>query len=793
MDNNFKDLELDKILNKVASFALSDEGKTFIYNLTPSNNLNNVKYLLAQTSDAYRLMAGYGAPSLSGIVNISGLLKRAETGGALSMGELLSVANILSIISEVLRWKESCSGVDTILNNQFKDLTENKYLEDKIKSCILSDSEMSDNASTELRDIRRKKRNKESTIREKLEQIVRSPAYRDILQETIITERNGRFVVPVKSERRSDIIGMVHDTSSSGGTLFIEPSSVIEANNEIRVLEGKECKEIERILSELSDEVGDFSPSISKSYKVLVELDVIFAKARYAYEENATEPVLNDSGVIKLISARHPLIDKKIAVPIDVNLGQDYNVLVITGPNTGGKTVSIKTIGLLTLMVECGLFITANEKSEISVFDFVFSDIDDRQSIEQSLSTFSAHMKNVVSIIEKADSKSLVLIDELGSGTDPIEGSAIAVSILDCLRARGVKMAATTHYPELKEYALRTQGVENASCEFSIETLKPTYKLITGIPGKSNAFAISKRLGLPSMILENAKKLISENNNRFEEVLSELQNTKSKIEIEKIEIVKNRQELLNLKIKAEEYLKNSEKVYDEKLKEARRDADNILKNSRRAANSLMLELERLKKEQQSDINAAESLKKAKAQLKSNLNEVYDLTYRNKFVYSDDEQYELPRPLKKGDIIYLIKLDMQAEVISVDGSSVNASAGLIKVRADIKDIRLLKEKKKEKIKTLGTRRIRQEKIVESISKSSVDIRGEDTISGISLMDNYLDKAIRAGYDEVTVIHGKGTGKLKQAVRTHLKNHPLIKSFRPGVYGEGEDGVTIVILK
>lgn len=793
MDNNFKALELDKILNKVASFALSDEGKEHIYELVPSTSFKQVKYLMEQTADAHRLMAGYGAPSFRGLINISGVLKRAEAGCALSMGELLSVANILSIISGALSWKESCMGIDTVLNIQFDALTENKYLDDKIKSSILSDCEMADTASPELNNIRRKKRNQESRIREKLEHIVRSPSYRDILREAIITERNGRFVVPVKAERRSDIIGMVHDTSSSGGTLFIEPSSVIEANNEIRVLEGKERKEIERILSEISEEVGGFASSISRSYKALVELDVVFAKARYAYSENAIEPVLNDDGFIKLVSARHPLIDKIKAVPIDVELGYEYNVLVITGPNTGGKTVSIKTIGLLTLMVECGLFITANEKSEISVFDFILPDIDDRQSIEQSLSTFSAHMKTVVSIIGKADSKSLVLMDELGSGTDPVEGAAIAVSILDCLKMRGARTAATTHYPELKEYALRTKGGENASCEFSIETLKPTYRLITGIPGKSNAFAISERLGLPSSILENAKRLISENNNRFEEVLSELQSTKSKMEAEKSVLYKEEQELFKLKKLAEESLKNAEKIYDEKIKEAKREAENILKNSRRAANSLMLELERLKKEQQNDINAAESLRKAKSQLKSKMNEVYDLTYGDKPLYSDDENYELPRPLKKGDIIYLVKLDMKAEVVSVEGNNVSASAGLIKVRADVKDVRLLKEKKKDNNKYSGTRRIRQERIGESISKSSVDIRGEDTVSGILLLDNYLDKAVRAGYDEITVIHGKGTGKLKQAVRSHLKNHPSIKSFRPGIYGEGEDGVTIVILK
>lgn len=793
MNNNFKALELDKILNKVATFALSNEGKERIYELNPNGDLDQVNYLLTQTSDAYNLMAGYGSPSFNGLVNISGLLKRAETGGTLSMGELLSVANILSIISGALSWNNSCGGIDTVLRIQFDELTENKYLDDKIKNAILSDCEMADTASAELRDIRRKKRNQESRIREKLEQIVRSPAYRESLREAIITERNGRFVVPVKAERRSDIMGMVHDTSSSGSTLFIEPSSVIEANNEIRVLEGREKKEIERILSEISDEVGSFANSIEKSYKALVELDVIFAKARYAYKENAAKPFLNDKGIIKLISARHPLIDKKTAVPIDVNLGQDYNILVITGPNTGGKTVSIKTIGLLTLMVECGLFITANEKSQISVFDFVLPDIDDHQSIEQSLSTFSAHMKTVVSIIEKADDKSLVLMDELGSGTDPVEGAAIAVSILDCLKTRGVKIAATTHYPELKEYALRTQGVENASCEFSIETLNPTYKLITGIPGKSNAFAISERLGLPSVILDNAKRLISDNDNRFEEVLSELQNTKSKMEKEKSELDKSMQELLKLREVAKRSIESAEKIADEKIKEAKREAENILKNSRRAANSLMLELERLKKEQKNDMNASESLKKAKSQLKSKLNEVYDLTYGDKPLYSDDESYELPRALEKGDMIYLVKLNMKAEVVSIDGSNVNASAGLIKVRANIKDVRLLKEKKKDNKKSLGTRSIRQGRIGESVSKSSIDIRGEDTISGISLVDNYLDKAVRAGYDEITIIHGKGTGKLKHAIRTHLKNHPSVKSFRPGVYGEGEDGVSIVVLK
>ena len=650
---------------------------------------------------------------------------------------------------------------------------------------------MSDNASPTLKDIRRHKRLEESKIRDKLDSMIHSPRYKSSLQDAIVTQRNGRFVVPVKAEHRSEVSGMVHDTSGSGATVFIEPAAVIEANNQIKVLESRERDEIEKILAELSEEAGSFADTIKMSCEAAAELNLIFSKAQLAYKMKATMPIINSRGVIELKKARHPLLDPKKAVPIDVSLGDKYDSLVITGPNTGGKTVSIKTIGLLTLMAECGLFIPANDNSSIAVFKNVFADIGEEQSIEQSLSTFSAHMTAIVYISNHTDENSLVLIDELGAGTDPVEGAALAVAVLEDLRRKGAKIAATTHYSELKEYALRTNRVENASCEFSVDTLKPTYKLITGIPGRSNAFAISKKLGLSDEVIDEATKLISEENTRFEDVVDTLQKTRLEMEKEKEKTAEMQDEIDEIKRKAESELSLAKQKGEKEVLMAQNEAKRILENAKRAAASLMMEIDRLKREQSKEKNASEMARKAKAALKQHLNTIDDMTYEKNDFDGDDGDYVLPRPLKQGDNVFVKTLGTEGEVISLDKSgNAEVKVGIMKMKVKIADLRLLSAKKKPKQQSLY--RSVKEKSLPS-GKSSVDLRGESVEEAIADLDMFIDGVLRSGLNELTIIHGKGTGTLRRAIQQHLKDHPNIKSYRTGVYGEGEEGVTIAELK
>ena len=528
----FHTLELDKVLAKLADQANCDDSKRMALSLTPSDDFSTVQLLMKKTSDAYMLSARYTSPSLHKLKNCEMALRKAEKGSNLSLRELMDVSSVLHNIRSVKDWRKRCEGESTSLDPLFEVLTPNRELENTIDNAVLSEEELADSASAELASLRRKINQAKLRVRERLDQLIKSPTQSKYLQEALVTQRDGRFVVPVKSEYRSEIKGLVHDTSSSGATLFIEPMAVVEANNEIRVLQAKEKQEVDRIIMELSVKVGEFAESIIYSYRSLVEIDLYFAMASLAYMMKATVPNILQTGEIDLKRARHPLIDPEKVVPIDVNLGKDFNTLVITGPNTGGKTVTLKTMGLLTLMAMCGLMLPVTENSSISVYKKVLVDIGDEQSIEQSLSTFSAHMTNIVSIIEEADSDSLVLIDELGSGTDPVEGAALAISIMERLAMYGAKVGATTHYAEIKEYALQTPGVCNASCEFDVETLKPTYRLLIGIPGKSNAFAISQRLGLPEEIIEAAKRNISAEKTRFEDVLSQLDQTRQELEKE---------------------------------------------------------------------------------------------------------------------------------------------------------------------------------------------------------------------------------------------------------------------
>lgn len=791
MNKHFEALELPKILERLAGFTACPDAREAALALSPKNEYFEAQSLLDQTEAAHTLIAKFGAPSFGGLKNVQNSLHRAQAGGTLSMRELLDIAQVLRVIRGICTWRDKSAGLETAIDDLFFSLSPNKYLEDRITNAILSDDEMSDNASPDLKNIRRKMRQQDAKIRDQLEKLLRSPTYKNSLQEAIVTQRNGRFVVPVKSEHRAEVAGMVHDTSGSGSTVFIEPASVVEANNEIKVLESRERDEIERILTELSEEAGSFYDSVRISYQSAVELNLIFAKAQLAYSMKASKPVLNAVGEIELKQARHPLIAAEKVVPVDIRLGAEFDALVITGPNTGGKTVSIKTLGLLTLMAACGLYVPAADNSRVAVFRHVFADIGEEQSIEQSLSTFSAHMKNIVAIDKETDDSTLVLIDELGAGTDPVEGAALAVSILEALRKKGAKIAATTHYSELKEYALNTERVENASCEFSVETLRPTYKLLIGIPGRSNAFAISERLGISPDIIDNARKLVSSENQRFEDVVDTLEQTRAEMEHEKQKTLELQGKVDALRKKAEQQVEDAKKKSDRELERAKQEAQRIVENARRAANSLILEVERLKKEQAREKNAAEMAHKAKAAMKRHLNDLDDLT-AERLGEEDDGDYVLPRPLTIGDTVYVTVLGTNGTVTALPDSkdNVEIQAGLMKMKVPLQSLRLRNSPKKNTPqRTAVTRSDRGP----STSKTSVDLRGKNAEEALLDLDMFLDGALRAGLSEVTVVHGKGTGVLRKAVQAHLRKLPFVRSFRLGVYGEGEDGVTIVEFK
>ena len=791
MNKHFEALELPKILERLAGFTACPDAREAALALSPKNEYFEAQSLLDQTEAAHTLIAKFGAPSFGGLKNVQNSLHRAQAGGTLSMRELLDIAQVLRVIRGICTWRDKSAGLETAIDDLFFSLSPNKYLEDRITNAILSDDEMSDNASPDLKNIRRKMRQQDAKIRDQLEKLLRSPTYKNSLQEAIVTQRNGRFVVPVKSEHRAEVAGMVHDTSGSGSTVFIEPASVVEANNEIKVLESRERDEIERILTELSEEAGSFYDSVRISYQSAVELNLIFAKAQLAYSMKASKLVLNAVGEIELKQARHPLIAAEKVVPVDIRLGAEFDALVITGPNTGGKTVSIKTLGLLTLMAACGLYVPAADNSRVAVFRHVFADIGEEQSIEQSLSTFSAHMKNIVAIDKETDDSTLVLIDELGAGTDPVEGAALAVSILEALRKKGAKIAATTHYSELKEYALNTERVENASCEFSVETLRPTYKLLIGIPGRSNAFAISERLGISPDIIDNARKLVSSENQRFEDVVDTLEQTRAEMEHEKQKTLELQGEVDALRKKAEQQVEDAKKKSDRELERAKQEAQRIVENARRAANSLILEVERLKKEQAREKNAAEMARKAKAAMKRHLNDLDDLT-AERLGEEDDGDYVLPRPLTIGDTVYVTVLGTNGTVTALPDSkdNVEIQAGSMKMKVPLQSLRLRNSPKKNTPqRTAVTRSDRGP----STSKTSVDLRGKNAEEALLDLDMFLDGALRAGLSEVTVVHGKGTGVLRKAVQAHLRKLPFVRSFRLGVYGEGEDGVTIVEFK
>ena len=777
-------LELDKVLSLLADCAGSAAGKAACLALQPISDAEEVSILLKQTTDASNLSTRKGYPGFAGTKDVGESLDRAERGGSLNNVELLEIAGLLRCARNVQSYMHD-EDPPTMLDAYFNSLTPNKYLEERILHTILNEEEIADNASPALADIRRHMRIQSSKIKESLQKIISSPAYAKTLQEPIITIRQGRYVVPVKSECKNDIPGMVHDVSATGSTYFIEPMSAVNANNALRELELQEKKEIERILSELSADAAAHKEEIICNFKILVELDVIFAKARLGYAMRAWAPEINDRGVLSLRSARHPLIDPKKVVPITVSLGTDYDTMIITGPNTGGKTVTLKTIGLLTLMAECGLHIPAGEGSTISTFDVVLADIGDEQSIAQSLSTFSSHMRTIVDVIQQCDHRTLVLFDELGAGTDPSEGAALAIALIEFCRKTGSRIAATTHYAEMKLYAMRTEGVINASCEFNVDTLQPTYKLLIGIPGKSNAFAISKKLGLPEEILKEAADLVGKSDKDFEAVITQLENQRQQMESARYEAEKLRAETEKIKKQSEEYTLQLEQEKEKALEQARSHARQIIEDARRTANAAYDEIKAIKK-QLSESADTHGINQRQAELRRGLNAAEDQ------LRSGAAPKERPKPTRGilvGDTVELIKLGTKASVISIskDGTY-ELQAGILKLTAKEDEIYLLEFENKASVKSARPAHSGR-KMNMSALPSEVDLRGMDSIEAIGVLERYMDEAMRSNLPSVRIIHGKGTGTLRNAVHQCLKRNKFVKKFRLGLYGEGEDGVTI----
>lgn len=785
IEKNVKALELHKILHMLAAETSCEDAAQLALTLTPTTGLTQTERLLSETADAFMLMARFGAPGFGGLHNVSSPLRRAQAGAALNMGEFLRIAQVLHVMRTVQEWRKHSEGVKSVIDERFEALAPNRYLEDKINASILSEEEMADTASPELASIRRRIRAASSRVREQLDKMIRSPVYQKYLQDPIVTLRGGRFVVPVRAEFRTEVPGLVHDTSSSGATVFVEPMGVVEANNEIRVLASNEQAEMERILYELSAEAGGFADSIITGYEAAVQLDLLFAKAHLAYKMKACVPKMNNEGCILLKQARHPLIDKNKVVPTDIELGIRFDTLVVTGPNTGGKTVALKTVGLLTLMAMCGLMIPAADGSRLSVFESVLADIGDEQSIEQSLSTFSAHMTNIIDIMQKASPESLVLLDELGAGTDPIEGAALAISILESLRASGAKIAATTHYAELKVFALQTNGVENGSCEFDVATLRPTYRLLIGVPGRSNAFEISLRLGLPSDVVEQARTLVSSESAKFEDVVQSLEASRQSLEKEREEASLLRQQAESLRAEAEEKIRKASEASEQQLETARSQAAYLIARAKGQIDALVDELEERKKQKQN--LTAEDKAKLRAELRS-IEDAADPIRRK-----EGGEYVLPRALAVGDTVLIFDIDKQATVLEPpDGTgNVLVQAGIIKTRVPVSNLRLTGGKPKGAPKRSVTRNVRSR--AEAPVVRELDLRGQSALEAIMELDNFIDAALLAGVNQLTVIHGKGTGVLRKAVQDHLRNHPSVRTYRLGVYGEGESGVTVVELK
>ena len=784
-------LEFDKIREMLACLCPTEGASQMARALYPDDRGEIVARRQRRTTDARRLVDAKGVAPFGTVRDMGDICERALKGAVLTPRELLDAAALLRSARNLLDYKRANHLFDTSLDEIFERLLPNHTLEDRIFRAIISEDMIADEASPALADIRRKIRASNSKIKETLSKYL-GGSYSKYLQENIVTQRNGRYVVPVKAEHRNDVKGLIHDTSSSGATVFVEPMAVVDANNELRMLESKEAHEIERILAEFSSDIASFAPSLNLNYRNITELAFAFGCAMLSEKMDARPPRIVDERRCDLIRARHPLIDKSTVVPITVSLGGDYDTLVITGPNTGGKTVTLKTLGLFAIMAQSGLHLPLDEGSSICLFEKILVDLGDEQSIEQSLSTFSSHMVTIVSIVNERNSRSLVLFDELGAGTDPVEGAALAVSVIEDMRSAGALCAVTTHYAELKTYAMDTEGVQNASCEFDVETLRPTYKLIVGAPGKSNAFAISKKLGLPDHIVERADGYVASENRQMERILGELENARQAAERDREEAARLRREYEEFRSDAEKTLKEKIAASEKELERARSKAQNMVESAKRSADFIMEEMDKLRRARESE-RLGEELDRARRDLREHMrvhSDDYDPVEIRK-----DEKYVLPRPLRKGDEVIIVSLSKKAVVLEEPDRSgkVSVQAGIIKTKAALDDLQLVendtkfisggKKKAASSYKMTVSRDFRDE----------IDLRGMTGDEAWNAVDKYFDEAQIAGFHTLRLIHGKGTGALKKALWESLRKDKRVATFRIGQFGEGDGGVTVVEIK
>ena len=807
-DKSIRTLELPRVLQLLSEQAVSPEAKELALAVRPETDYEDVLRLLDQTDGARAMIVLRGAPGFSGVKPVKDLLDRADRGGSLNIPELIRIGDLLYAARRAKEYFNADAAEPTALDQIFLSIHGNRFLEDKIRRCISDENTVADAASPELADIRRHMRAALAKSRQILQKIISSPSYSKVLQDNIITQRDGRFVVPVKADQKGNLPGLIHDVSSTGATVFVEPMGVVQANNEYAELQAKEQAEIDRILAELSADAAAHRRDIQWDHDALVQLDLIFARGELSYKMDAIRPQVRRDGLIRLRKARHPLLDKKTAVPIDIELGGAFDTLVITGPNTGGKTVSLKTLGLLTLMTQCGLHIPAGDRSEVSVYERVLADIGDEQSIEQSLSTFSAHMKTIVEILQEADRDSLILFDELGAGTDPVEGAALAAAVIESarelgalvaaiaiiqhVRALGASAAATTHYAELKTFAMTTPGVENASCEFNVETLSPTYRLLIGIPGKSNAFAISRRLGLPDEVITNAQSQMSKDSVRFEDVLTQLEAKRQALEKREQEtdrLYRQREEDAR---KAREFREQMQRAKENARSRGEAEAKRILRDARFASDAVFAELERMRKEQ-AKADRAINANEARAELRRQLNEAEDAIDKR-----DARSEPIPkpsRPIQKGDLVEIPGVSTPAEVVGVgsDGT-LQLKAGILKMKAKADEVRLIEDDERAAMKKKAPKSTRTAVTgLRTAASRELDIRGMETLEAESVVETFRSTAGMGHLETVTIIHGKGTGALRNAVHDILRRNKNVKSFRLGVYGEGENGVTVVTMK
>lgn len=786
-------LEYNKILDQLTEYAFSADAKSRCQKLRPITDRAQIEQLQQQTSDALSRLFKYGSLSFSGVTDIRDSLKRLEIGGALSAIELLRVCSLLESAKRAkafARSQEDNVQPDDSLTSLFAGIEPLTPLCDEIRRCILSEDEIADDASSTLHSIRRSMRGMNDKIRAQMNSMINNTTTRSYLQDTVITMRDGRYCLPVKAEAKSLVPGMIHDQSSTGSTLFIEPMAVVNLNNEYKELQLREQEEIEVILAGLSNLTASYATQLLADYELLTELDFIFARAAFAQTYNGVAPLFNDDGRIHIRKGRHPLLDPKKVVPIDVRLGEDFRLLIVTGPNTGGKTVSLKTVGLLTLMGQSGLHIPASERSELGIFDEVFADIGDEQSIEQSLSTFSSHMVNIIRILEQVNDRSLVLFDELCAGTDPTEGAALAISILSKLHLYGARIMATTHYSELKVYALSTPGVENACCEFDVATLSPTYRLLIGIPGKSNAFAISEKLGLPSDLITDAKGRISKSEGDFEDLIADLEKSRSTIEREQLEINQYKAEIESLKEKLEQKQERLDSSRDKILREANEQAYNILKEAKNVADETIRNFNKYGKAGA----PVSEMEKERTKLRGKMDKAAQKMSEQK--KASVPNHNVPKKLRIGDSVKVISMNLKGTVHSLPNArgDLYVQMGILRSLVNINDLILLEEDAAPGTKKFQKTSAGKIKMSKSASVSTeINLIGKTTDEAIPLLDKYLDDAYLAHLPSVRIVHGKGTGALRNAVQAHLKRLKYVKSFHLGEFGEGDAGVTIAEFK